>query len=152
MNFIAENATVKGNVTLGEGTSVWFGAVIRGDWSPITIGSHSNIQDNCVIHVSEEKGVSIGDYVSVGHGAVVHSCDIASNVLVGINSTVLHGSRIGENCIIAAGAVVPPGKEIPPNSMVMGVPAKIVRELKEEEIISIRENAEEYEKNAQKEY
>jgi carbonic anhydrase/acetyltransferase-like protein (isoleucine patch superfamily) len=148
MNFIAETATVNGRVRLGEGTSVWFGAVVRGDSSPIEIGSHSNVQDTCVIHGSLGKGVKIGNYVTLGHGAIVHSCDIGDNVLIGINATVLHNARIGDNCIVAAGAVVTPGTEIPSRSMVMGVPAKVVRKITEEERKSVKENALRYEQSA----
>lgn len=148
MNFIAENATVTGQVNLGKGTSIWFGAVIRGDWAPINIGAHSNVQDNCVIHVSKDKGVDIGDYVSIGHGAVVHSCDIGNNVLIGINATVLHDCKIGDNCLIAAGALVPPGKEVPSNSLFMGVPGRVMRKVTAEELEKIKENAREYEEHA----
>mgnify|MGYP000253427194 CR=1 FL=1 len=144
MNFIADTATVIGNVKLGKSTSVWFGAVVRGDLAPIVIGDYSNVQDCCVIHVSPDRGVNIGNYVTLGHGAIVHSCDIGNNVLIGMNATVLHHAKIGDNCIIAAGAVVPPGKEIPPGSMVMGVPGKVVRQITEEEKRSIRKNAELY--------
>lgn len=148
MKFIADTATVIGDVTLGKNTSVWFSAVIRGDLAPIVIGDYSNIQDCCVIHVSPDKGVNIGDYVTIGHGAVLHSCDIGNNVLIGMNATVLHNAEISDNCIIAAGAVVTPGMKVPKNSLVMGVPAKIVRELTEEEMEAIRENAELYVRTA----
>lgn len=148
MNFIADTATVNGKVELGKDTSVWYGAVVRGDMSPIVIGAHSNVQDTCVIHGSPDRGVKIGDYVTLGHGAIVHSCVIGNNVLVGINATVLHHAEIGDNCIIAAGAVVPPGEKIPAGSMVMGVPAKVVRKLTREEKQAVRENAELYEQSA----
>ncbi|MCD4739579.1 gamma carbonic anhydrase family protein [archaeon] len=148
MNFIAETATVTGKVTLGNGVSVWYGAVIRGDMGEITIGAHTNIQDNCVIHGSIDKGVQIGECVTLGHGAVVHSCDIGNNVLVGINATILHHAKIGENCMIAAGSVVTPRKEVPSGSVVMGTPGKIARKLTEEELNFIKKNAEHYEKLA----
>lgn len=148
MNFIADTATVVGDVKLGKNTSVWFSAVVRGDLAPIVIGDHSNVQDCCVIHVSPDRGVKIGDYVTIGHGAVLHSCDVGNNVLIGMNATVLHNAEIGDNCIIAAGAVVTPGMKVPQNSLVMGVPGKIVRELTEEEKEAIRENAELYARSA----
>ena len=147
-NFIANTATVNGKVKLGKGTSVWYGAVIRGDMSAISIGAHSNVQDTCVIHGSPVKGVKIGEYVTLGHGAIVHSCDVGDNVLIGMNATVLHNAVIGDNCIIAAGAVVPPGEEIPSGSMVMGIPAKVIRKLSREEKKAVKENAELYEKSA----
>jgi carbonic anhydrase/acetyltransferase-like protein (isoleucine patch superfamily) len=139
--FVAENATVIGDVVLGEESSVWFGAVIRGDENPIRIGKRSNVQDNVVLHISDTSRIDIGDDVTIGHCAVVHGCKIANNVLIGMNSTVLDGAEIGENCIIGANALVPPGKKIPAGSMVMGVPAKFVRELTEDEILGIKENA-----------
>ncbi|MBP1908026.1 gamma carbonic anhydrase family protein [Methanolobus bombayensis] len=139
--FVADNATVIGDVVLGEESSVWFGAVIRGDENPIRIGNRSNVQDNVVIHISDTSRVDIADDVTIGHCAVIHGCKIGSNVLIGMNSTVLDGADIGDNCIIGANALVPPGKKIPAGSMVMGVPAKIVRELTESEILGIQENA-----------
>ncbi|TQD24007.1 gamma carbonic anhydrase family protein [Methanolobus vulcani] len=139
--FVADNAIVIGDVVLGEESSVWFGAVIRGDENPICIGKRTNIQDNVVIHISDTSRVDIGDDVTIGHCAVVHGCKIANNVLIGMNSTVLDGVEIGENCIIGANALVPPGKKIPAGSMVMGVPAKVVRGLTEDEIAGIKENA-----------
>ncbi|MDK2948488.1 MAG: hypothetical protein PWQ63_1648 [Methanolobus sp.] len=120
---------------------MWFGAVIRGDANPIRIGKRTNVQDNVVIHISDTSRVDIGDNVIIGHCAVVHGCKIGNNVLIGMNSTVLDGAEIGENCIIGANALVPPGKKIPAGSMVMGVPAKVVRHLSEKEIIGIKENA-----------
>jgi carbonic anhydrase/acetyltransferase-like protein (isoleucine patch superfamily) len=139
--FVAENATVIGDVVLEKESSVWFSAVIRGDVSSIRVGKRSNVQDNVVIHTSEKYGVEIADDVTIGHCAVVHGCKIGNNVLIGMNSTVLDGAEIGENCIIGANALVPPGKKIPAGSMVMGVPAKVVRQLSEDEILGIKENA-----------
>nr|WP_321496600.1 gamma carbonic anhydrase family protein [uncultured Methanolobus sp.] len=138
---MADNATVIGDVVMGEESSVWFGAVIRGDANPIRIGKRTNVQDNVVIHISDTSRADIGDDVTIGHCAVVHGCKIASNVLIGMNSTVLDGAEIGENCIIGANALVPPGKKIPTGSMVMGVPAKVIRQLTEDEIAGIKENA-----------
>jgi len=141
---IAKNAVIVGDVELGEDVSVWYGVVLRGDVSKITIKKGSNIQDNCVIHGSKDCPTIIGEYVSIGHGAVVHGCKMGDNVLVGMNATILNGAKIGNNCIIGANALVTQNKEIPPNSLVLGVPGKVVRELTEEEIKSIRENAVNY--------
>ncbi len=142
--FVAENATVIGNVIIDDRSSVWFGAVIRGDSDRISIGKRTSIQDNVVIHTDAPRKVEIGDDVTVGHCAVLHGCKIASNVLIGMNVTVLDGAEIGENCIIGANALVPPGKKIPAGSMVMGIPGKVVRQLTDSEIAHIKENAAEY--------
>lgn len=141
---IAKNAIIVGDVELDKDVSIWYGAVLRGDVSKITIKKGSNIQDNCVIHGSKDYPTIIGEYVSIGHGAVVHGCKIGDNVLVGMNATILNGAKIGNNCIIGANALITQNKEIPPNSLVLGVPGKVVRELTEEEIKSIRENAVNY--------
>lgn len=138
--FIAENSTVIGDVVIGEKTSVWFGAVIRGDMSSIEIGKNSNVQDNAVIHVGT-KGVKIGNGVTIGHGAIVHSAEIGDNVLVGMGSTVLDGAVIGENSIIGAGAVVTSDTEIPKNSLVIGVPGKVVKETGIKQTASNKMNA-----------
>lgn len=126
---ILPGAKVIGDVKIGKKSSVWYNAVIRGDLAPIKIGSYSNIQDNCVIHVTDKHGVKIGDYVSVGHGAILHGCKIKDNVLIGMNATVLNAAVINENSIVGAGAVVTENKEFPPGSLILGVPAKVVREL-----------------------
>ncbi|EHP86468.1 gamma carbonic anhydrase family protein [Methanotorris formicicus] len=139
--WIAKNATIVGDVELEEDVSIWYNAVLRGDLDKIIVGRGSNVQDNCVIHVSKNYPTIIGKYVSIGHGAVVHGCRIGNNVLVGMNATILNGAKIGDNCIIGANALVTQNKEIPPNSLVLGVPGKVVRELSEEEIKSIKENA-----------
>ncbi|MDP3035874.1 MAG: gamma carbonic anhydrase family protein, partial [Methanobacteriaceae archaeon] len=118
-----------------------YNAVIRGDIESIIIGNFSNVQDNCVVHSSREYPVELGDYVSIGHGAVVHGCKLGENVLVGMNATILNGAEIGENSIIGAGAVVTEGKKFPPESLIIGLPAKAVRTLSEEQIKSIKDNA-----------
>lgn len=141
-NFLAENSTVIGNVFLNENSSVWFGAVLRGDVNFIKIGRFSNIQDNAVIHANKEQsGVTIGDYVTVGHGAILHGCTIENNVLIGMGATVLDGALIGSNTIIGAGSIVPPKKKIPEGVLCVGSPAKIIRNLTLEEIDKIKENA-----------
>lgn len=138
---VFEGARITGNVDIGQQSSVWFNSVLRGDVEPISIGSSSNIQDNCVLHSSKDYPLKIADFVSVGHAAVLHGCTVDENSLIGMNSTVLNGAHIQKNSIVAAGAVVTQGKEFPEGSLIMGVPAKAVRTLKEEEIESIKENA-----------
>ena len=135
--FIADNATVIGRVELGKNSSIWFGTVVRGDVNYITIGENTNIQDNCTIHVNDDQPTVIGDNVTAGHGAIIHACKIGNNVLIGMGAIVLDGAEIGDNVIIGAGALVPPNKKIPSNSMVIGMPAKVVRELTEEDKAAI---------------
>lgn len=125
--FIAENAAVIGDVTMGDDCSVWFGAAVRGDSEPITIGDRTNIQDNVTIHNNEGHPVVIGSNVSIGHNAVVHSATLEDGVLIGMGAIVLDGAVIGEGSIVAAGAVVTKGTAVPPHSLVMGLPAKVVR-------------------------
>jgi carbonic anhydrase/acetyltransferase-like protein (isoleucine patch superfamily) len=142
--FIAPTATVIGEVTLGEDTGIWFGAVVRGDKDRIEIGTGSNIQDNAVVHTSAGFPALIGKEVSVGHGAILHGCTIGDRVLVGMGAIVMNGARIGEDTIIAAGAVVTEGSVIPPGSVVMGVPAKVVKQATPGQLEGIRRNAESY--------
>jgi carbonic anhydrase/acetyltransferase-like protein (isoleucine patch superfamily) len=123
--FIHPTAVVLGDVTIGNCSSVWPGAVIRGDFNAIVIGEYTSIQDNVVIHATPQEKTVIGDYVTVGHGAVLHACRIADCVLVGMNATILDGAKIGSNSVIAAGSVIPPGMEVPEGSLVTGVPGKI---------------------------
>lgn len=143
--FVHKNATIIGQVTLGENVSVFPGAVLRGDIAAITVGEGSNIQDNASVHVNYNTPCHIGAGVSVGHGAVVHGSKIGDNVIVGMNAVVME-SEVGANCIIGAGTVIPAGKSIPPGSLVMGVPGKVVRQLEEEEVNGILQNAREYAK------
>lgn len=147
--FIADGARVLGDVEIGKNSSVWFNAVIRADLSDIKIGEGSNIQDNAVIHTSKDFGVCIGDNVTVGHGAIVHGCTVKSNVMIGMGAIVLNGAVIEENCIIGAGALVTQGKVIPAGSLVFGNPAKIVRNLTDQEISSITDNAASYVEEAE---
>jgi carbonic anhydrase/acetyltransferase-like protein (isoleucine patch superfamily) len=142
--FIADSADVIGDVEVGDFSSVWFNAVLRGDRNKIRIGNRTSIQDNVVIHVDPVNGVQVGDDVSVGHGAVLHGCRIGSNVVIGMNSTVLNGAEIGENSIVGANALVPEGKKFPENRLIIGVPGKVKREIEEVEIEAIAENAAEY--------
>ncbi|MFB7673911.1 gamma carbonic anhydrase family protein [Kitasatospora purpeofusca] len=142
--FVAPNAVVVGSVTVGAGASVWYGAVLRGDAEEITVGPGSNVQDNCTLHADLGFPLVMGERISVGHNAVLHGCVIEDDVLVGMNATVLNGARIGAGSLVAAGAVVPQGMVVPPGSLVAGVPAKVRRELTEEERTGIKFNAEGY--------
>jgi len=139
--FVADTAMVIGDVNIGEGTSIWYGAVLRGDIENITIGKFSNIQDNATVHTETDIPTKVGDYTVVGHNAIVHGCTIGDNCLIGMGAIILNNAVIGDNCIIGAGALVPEGKVIPPNSLVLGVPGKIVRQVTVEEIEAIRQNA-----------
>ncbi len=142
--FIAGSADIAGEVYMEENTSVWCNVSIRGDLQPVYIGKNSNVQDNSVIHVANELPARIGDGVTVGHGVILHACTIGDNSLIGMGAIVLDGSMIGEESIVGAGALVTQNKEFPPRSLIIGSPAKVARSLSDEEIASIRENAEEY--------
>lgn len=142
--YAADNATIRGNVTIGEDSGIWFGAVVRAERATITIGNRTNIQDNCVVHVDKGAKVVIGDDVTVGHGAIVHGCTVGSNTLIGMGAIILNNAVIGSNCVIGAGALVTEGKAIPDNSLVMGVPGKVVRELTAEDVAHVTENARMY--------
>lgn len=146
--WVAESATVVGNIRLGEGASVWFGAVVRGDNELIDIGAGTNIQDNAVLHTDEGFPLSIGAGCTVGHRATLHGCTIGENTLVGMSATVLNGARIGRNCLIGAGALVTEGKEFPDNTLILGVPARVVRELSLQAIENNRSSARHYRGNA----
>src|SRR5690554_5726327 len=142
--WIAPNATLTGNVTLGSESSVFYGAVLRGDVDSITLGARSNLQDNVTVHCDSGIPTSIGAGVSVGHAAVLHGCTIEDDCLIGMSATVLNGAVIGAGSLVAAGAVVLEGTVIPPRSLVAGVPAKVRRELTDEEFEAVRDNATHY--------
>lgn len=142
--FVAESADVIGRVTLGEKASVWYHATLRGDINEIVVGNFSNIQDNAVLHLSDDHPCIIGDYVTVGHSAIVHAARVEDGVLVGMGSIILDGSVIGENSIVGAGALVTGKTIVPPNSLVLGSPAKVVRTLTEAEQRAGRDLAEKY--------
>ena len=146
--FIAPGAIVLGDVTLGEDVGIWYHATVRGDRSSIVIGDRSNIQDNAVVHVDAEHAVVIGKNVTVGHGAIIHGCEIGDNTLIGMGAIIMNGARIGKNCIVGAGALVTQNARIPDNSLVLGNPAKIKRDVTEEEIALNLRNAESYVKEA----
>jgi carbonic anhydrase/acetyltransferase-like protein (isoleucine patch superfamily) len=142
--YIMESALIVGDVTIGEDSSVWSNAVIRGDDSYVRVGRNTNIQDMCVIHTEHDIPVEIGDNVTVGHAAVVHCRRIGSNCIIGMGAMLLDNAEIGEYCIVAAGAVVTEGQIIPPRSLVMGVPGKVVRELQKQDIQRIEKAARDY--------
>lgn len=138
--FIAPDAVVTGDVVLGDQVSIWYGAVLRGDSGTITVGEGTNIQDCCILH---EK-TTLGRYCTVGHGAIVHGCTIGDECLVGMGAIILDGAVIGDHCIIGAGALVTGKMNAPAGSMLLGSPAKVVKELSSEQIAQLRENAEHY--------
>ena len=142
--FIAGNATVIGDVTIGNDVSIWFGAVVRADKDHIVLGARSNIQDNAVIHTSRGHPVIIGSFVSVGHGAILHGCTIGDRVLVGMGAIVMNGSSIGEGSILGAGTVITEGTQIPPDSVVIGVPGKVLKQTNEQQRQYINNNARNY--------
>lgn len=148
--WIAPNAAVIGNVQIGEHSSVWFSVTIRGDVDSIVIGDHTNIQDNSVIHVDLGYPTRIGNYVTVGHNAILHGCTIEDGALIGIGAIVLNGAIIRSGAMVGAGAVVPPGMEVPSNSLVLGTPAKIKRMLSEEEKLHLIDNAKHYVENSER--
>ena len=148
--WVADSAQVMGNVVLGEDSSVWFGTVIRGDTETITVGRGSNIQDASVLHADIGKPLTIGDNVTVGHQVMLHGCTIGDESLIGIGAIVLNGAKIGKNCLVGAGALVTEGKEFPDGSMIIGSPAKVVRQLTPEQMEGLRLSALHYIENARR--
>ncbi len=143
--FLAEGSVVVGDVEIGDGSSIWFGTVVRGDVNHVRIGARTNVQDLSVVHVtSRTHPTSIGDDVTVGHGAVLHGCTVHDRCLVGIGAIVLDGAVVGPDAMIGAGALVPPGMVVPPGKLVIGSPAKVKRDLTQEEIASLRASAAHY--------
>jgi carbonic anhydrase/acetyltransferase-like protein (isoleucine patch superfamily) len=142
--WVAPGAYVIGDVHLGEESSVWYGTVLRGDTEPIRVGARTNIQDGCVLHADPGYPAVVGDDCVVGHNAIVHGCEIESGCLVGMGATILNGAKVGEGSIVAAGAVVPEGKEFPPRSLIVGIPAKHVKDLSEEQTADIARGVREY--------
>ena len=143
-SFVAPGAVVMGDVTLGELSSVWYGCVLRADIEAIEIGKGSNIQDGTVIHLASDRGTRVGDYVTVGHKALLHACEVEDEVLIGMGSIVMDGARIGARSIVAAGTVVTRAMEVPPGSLVVGTPGKVVKSLDINDQQSIRGWAEKY--------
>ena len=142
--YIASGAVVIGAVTVGVQSSIWHNCVLRGDINRIDIGEGSNIQDGSVVHLADDYGVQIGNYVTVGHMAMIHACTIEDECLIGMHATILDGSEIGEQCIIGAGSLVTKNTKVPPGSLVLGSPAKVVRSLSQQERSDIRHWAEKY--------
>jgi len=142
--WVAPGAALVGDITLGRTSSVWFNATVRGDLAPVVIGDESNIQDNCVVHVDEGMPARIGARVTLGHGAIVHAAVIEDEVLVAMKAVVLSGCHVGTGSLIGAGAVVPEGTRIPPGSLVLGLPARVVRPLRPDELERVRVNARSY--------
>jgi carbonic anhydrase/acetyltransferase-like protein (isoleucine patch superfamily) len=135
--WVAPGAYVVGDVRLAEESSVWYGAVLRGDTEPIQVGTRTNVQDGCILHADPGYPAIVGDECVVGHNAIVHGCEIGEGCLVGMGATILNGAKIGDGSIVAAGALVPEGKEYPPRSLIVGVPAKRVKDVSEEQTADI---------------
>ena len=146
--YLAQTAVVVGDVTLGDFSSVWYHAVLRGDINRIVVGHHSNIQDNAVVHLADELPCLIGNHVTIGHSAIVHACTIADEALIGMGATILDGAVIGTQSIVGANSLVPHGMRIPPNSLALGSPARVLRSLTEEECRGLRSLAGKYVINA----
>jgi carbonic anhydrase/acetyltransferase-like protein (isoleucine patch superfamily) len=148
--WIAPDAQVMGQVTLGPDASVWFGAVIRGDNHPIVIGARTNIQDGSILHTDEGVPLVLGEGVTVGHRAVLHGCRIEDNVLIGIGATVLNGAVVGRDSLVGAHALITEGKSFPPRSMILGAPAQVRRPLSDDEVEMLRWSAAHYVENARR--
>jgi len=146
--YIARGAVVLGDVTLGDGASVWYNAVLRGDINRIVVGAGSNIQDNAVLHLADDFPCLVGDYVTVGHSAIVHACTIGHECLIGMGAVILDGAELGEQCLVGAKALVTQHSKIPPGSLVLGAPAKVIRPLTPEERDGLKYWAEKYVANA----
>lgn len=142
--FIADNAAIIGKVSLNENVSVWFSAVLRGDNELISVGRGSNIQDGAILHTDPGFALTLGNDVSIGHQAMLHGCTIDSNTLVGMQAVILNGALIGRNCLVGAGAVVTEGKVFPDNSLILGAPARVARQLNDEDIGRLKQNAGSY--------
>ncbi len=138
--YVSENAQVIGRVTLKKNVNIWFGTVLRGDGNYIEVGANTNIQDNSVVHINDDIPTTIGANCTIGHCAIIHGCTIGNSVLIGMGAIVLDGAVIEDNVIVGAGALVPQGKRIPKNSLVLGSPCKVIRELTEEEIKELEES------------
>ena len=148
--WVADSATVLGRVRIGEDSSVWYGAVLRGDNDSITLGDRVNVQDGSVLHTDHGYPMLLANDVSIGHLVMLHGCSIGECTLVGIQAVVMNGAKIGRNCLVGAGSVVTEGKEFPDNSLIIGSPAKVVRELSPEQVARVRMAAAYYVKNAQR--
>jgi carbonic anhydrase/acetyltransferase-like protein (isoleucine patch superfamily) len=148
--WVADNASIVGNVEIGEDVGVWFGAVIRGDNELIRVGRGSNVQDLCVLHTDPGFPLTIGEGCTIGHRAILHGCSIGANSLVGMGATILNGAVIGNNCLVGAGALITEGKTFADNSLIVGSPAKVVRELDDAGVERLRRSAAHYVLNARR--
>lgn len=148
--WVADSAQVIGNVELAEGASIWFGAILRGDNETLHIGRNSNVQDGSMLHSDPGYPLTLGENVTVGHHVMLHGCTVGDGSLIGIKAVVLNGAKIGKNCLVGAGSLVTEGKEFPDGSMIMGAPAKVVRELTPEEIAGLSRAARHYVENAKR--
>nr|WP_314262401.1 gamma carbonic anhydrase family protein [uncultured Devosia sp.] len=148
--WIAPTAVLVGDVELGEDVGIWFGVVARGDIETIRIGARSNVQENCVLHTDTNYPLTIGENCTIGHAAIVHGCTIGDNTLIGMGATVLNGAKIGRNCLIGANALITENKVIPDNSMVLGAPGKVVREIDAAGVEALAASAERYVQNARR--
>jgi carbonic anhydrase/acetyltransferase-like protein (isoleucine patch superfamily) len=148
--WVADNATVIGDVVLGPNASVWFGTVVRGDTDTIRIGTNTNIQDSSVLHADEGVPLTIGNNVTVGHMVMLHGCTIGDGTLVGIQAVVLNRARIGRNCVVGAGAVVTEGKEFPDNSLIVGAPARVARTLSDDDVKKFARLSDHYVENSRR--
>ena len=146
--WVADSARVIGNVELAEDASVWFGAVLRGDTEPLRVGKGSNVQDGSVIHADVGYPVTLGENVTVGHQVTLHGCTVGDGSLIGIRAVVMNGAKIGRNCLVGAGSLVTEGKEFPDGSLIMGTPAKVVRQLTPEQIETLKRSGQNYVRNA----
>ena len=146
--YLGPGCRIIGQVTIEKEASIWPNAVLRGDLASIFIGQGSNVQDNCTIHVEKGQDLTIGDRVTIGHGAVLHGCTIGDESLVGMGAIILNGAKIGKGCLIAAGTLIPEGKKIPPGKLIMGSPGKIIRDLETKEKADLKNSAEGYQKLA----
>lgn len=148
--WVADSAQVIGDIELAQDVSVWFGVVLRGDTGHMRIGRGSNIQDGCVLHADIGQPLTVGEDVTVGHKVMLHGCSIGDGSLIGIGAVVLNGARIGRHCIVGAGALVTEGKEFPDGSLIVGAPAKVVRELTSEQMAGLADSARRYVENARR--
>ncbi|KXU35546.1 gamma carbonic anhydrase family protein [Cephaloticoccus primus] len=142
--FVAPTASIQGDVVLSENSSVFYGAVLRGDIAEIRIGAGTNIQDNAVVHLADDLGAHIGEWCTIGHAAIIHACTIGDECLIGMGATVLDGAVVGERSIVGANSLVPQGMQVPPGSMVYGSPAKVIRPLRAEELAFLKKSADKY--------
>lgn len=142
--WVAPGAQLIGDVTIGEGVGIWFNATLRGDNEPIRIGARTNIQDGAVLHSDYGAPLSVGDGCTIGHAAIIHGCTLGDNVLIGMGATILNKAVIGANSLVGANALVTEGKQFPPRSLIVGAPAKVARELTDDEVAGLRRSAEDY--------